>query len=51
MKKSKNFDLIKKHYKSGRWDIRLVRQVVGLPLGITEAEYRQITGYTYPAMG
>ena len=51
MKKSKNLDLIRKHYRSGRWDIQRVHQVVGLELGITEAEYQQITGYTYPAMG
>ena len=50
MTKSKNFELIKNHYKSGRWDIQRVYLVVGLELGITPEEYQQITGYTYPAM-
>ena len=44
---SKNYELIKGHYDAGRWSLDRVRSVVGLPLGITAEEFREITGLEY----
>ena len=46
---SKNYTKIKNYYESGLWSIDRVWNVVGKKLGITEDEYKEITGFTYPA--
>ena len=46
---SKNYTKIKNYYESGMWSIDRVWNVVGKKLGITEDEYKEITGFTYPA--
>lgn len=43
------FDKIKYYYDNRLWDIKRVFNVVGK--AITEAEYKEITGYDYPDMG
>ena len=45
---SKNYTKIKNYYESGMWNIDRVWNVVGKKLGITEDEYKEITGFTYP---
>ena len=45
---SKNYTKIKNYYESGLWSIDRVWNVVGKKLGITEEEYKKITGFTYP---
>lgn len=45
---SKNYTKIKNFYESGQWSINRVWNMVGIKLGITEEEYKQITGFTYP---
>jgi len=40
-------DTIKYYYESGLWSIDRVWNVVGK--AITEEEYKEITGFTYPA--
>lgn len=49
VKHSKNFYKIKGYYDSGAWTIDRVWNVVGKSLGITEEEYKEITGFVYPA--
>jgi hypothetical protein len=44
---SKNYGKISGYYRNGLWDIKKVWSVVGKPFGITELEYRQITGLVY----
>ena len=46
---SKNYTKIKNYYESSMWSIDRVWNVVGKKLGITEDEYKEITGFTYPA--
>ncbi len=46
---SKNFNTVKKNYDKGLWSLERVWNVTGKALGITEEEYRQITGFIYPA--
>ena len=46
---SKNYTKIKNYYESGMWSIDRVWNVVGKKLGITEDEYKEITGFTYPS--
>ncbi len=41
------FEKIKYYYNNKLWDINRVWNVVGKAL--TEEEYKQITGFTYPA--
>ncbi len=48
-KMSKNFNTVKKNYDKGLWSLERVWNVTGKALGITEEEYRQITGFIYPA--
>ena len=43
---SKNFQKVKNYYNRGLWDIDRVYSAVGK--WITEAEYKEITGFTYP---
>lgn len=43
------FDKIRHYYEVGLWGIIRVFNVVGK--AITEAEYKEITGYDYPDMG
>ena len=43
---SKNFQKVKNYYDRGLWDIDRVFNAVGK--WITEAEYNEITGFTYP---
>lgn len=45
---SKNYTKIKNYYASGMWSIDRVWNVVGKKLGITEEEYKEITGFDYP---
>jgi hypothetical protein len=40
------YDKIKHYYDTGLWDINRVWNVVGKAL--TEAEYKEITGFEYP---
>ena len=49
MNHSKNFEKIKGFYDKGLWSIERVRAVVGKALGITEAEFTEITGMPYEA--
>lgn len=42
---------IKNWYNTGRWSLDRVYNVVGKPSGITEEEYREITGLKYPKRG
>ncbi len=44
------FDRIKQYYTEGLWSIQRVWNVVEKPNGLTEDEYQQITGFSYPAM-
>jgi len=48
MEYSKNFEKVKNYYVNGLWTITMVLNVVGKKTGITEEEYSEITGYTYP---
>ena len=43
------FDKIKYYYDNKLWSLQRVWNVVGKANGLTEAEYQQITGFTYPA--
>ena len=43
------FEKIKYYYDNGLWDINRVWNVVGR--AITEEEYFEITGYTFPDKG
>lgn len=45
-KHSKNYQKVKNYYDRGLWDIDRVYNAVGK--WITEAEYKEITGFTYP---
>lgn len=44
--KSKNYEKVKSYYDRGLWFIDRVYNAVGK--WITEIEYQEITGYTYP---
>lgn len=44
---SKNYEKIKKYYDEGKWNKQMVYNVVGKRTGITEEEYKLITGETY----
>lgn len=44
---SKNFDKVKNYYDNGLWNIDKVWNAVGK--WITEDEYKEITGFVYPA--
>lgn len=48
MEHSKNFEKIKRYYEDGIWGINRVKAVVGKATGITQDEYREITGFVYP---
>lgn len=50
MEHSKNFEKIQAYYRRKLWTTKMVWNVVDKDLGITEAEYQEITGLTYPAM-
>lgn len=43
---SKNYEKVNNYYQKGLWGIDKVFNAVGK--WITEAEYKKITGYTYP---
>lgn len=45
---SKNFIKFGDYYRQGLWDINKLWNVVGRKYGITEDEYNEITGFTYP---
>ena len=47
MEHSKNFEKIKNYYDEGLWNKHRVFMMVGKPLGITTAEYEEITGEPY----
>lgn len=47
MEHSKNFELYKKWYKEGHWDIRKLRNVTAKGQ-LTPAEYTEIKGEDYP---
>jgi len=47
MEHSKNFDKFKEYYDKGLWNKDRIYNVVGLRLGITEEEYKEITGEDY----
>ena len=47
MEHSKNFEKIKGYYDKGLWSEERVRAVVNKPLGITKAEFKEITGHDY----
>lgn len=44
--KSKNYPKVKAYYDRGLWSVDRVYNAVGK--WITEAEYKEITGYAYP---
>lgn len=44
-----NFEKIKGYYDNGLWSIDRVFNVVGKANSITEDEYKEITGFTYPS--
>lgn len=44
--KSKNYNKVKNYYDRGLWGIDKVYNAVGK--WITEDEYKEITGFTYP---
>lgn len=46
---SKNFELVKNYYDTGKWSKQRVYNVVGKPAGITAEEYEEITGEPYVA--
>ena len=47
---SKNFFKYKKYYDTGVWDVNRLWNVVDKPtVGITRAEYNEITGFVFPA--
>ena len=48
---SKNFNLIKIYYETKLWSKQRVRNVVGKPAGVTEEEYKIITGEEYNMTG
>lgn len=47
-----NYQMVKNYYDVGLWSIKRVYTVTELDngLGITEAEYQEITGFEYPNM-
>ncbi len=45
------FEKVKYYYETGLWSLQRVWNVVGKELGITEAEYFEITGFVYPDKG
>ncbi len=45
------FEKVKYYYETGLWSLQRVWNVTNKPLGITEAEYFEITGYVYPDKG
>lgn len=47
VKHSKNFDKVKNYYDTKLWDINKVWNAVGK--WITEDEYKEITGFVFPA--
>lgn len=44
------FDKIKYYYDNKLWSLQRVWNVVGKANGLTEDEYKEIIGLTYPAM-
>lgn len=50
MEHSKNFEKIKNFYDRKLWTTKMVWNVTNKELGITEAEYAEITGLVYPAL-
>lgn len=47
---SKNYNMVKRNYDRGLWDIERVRSLVNVPkTGITPEEFKQITGEEYEA--
>lgn len=46
-KYSKNFQKVRNYYDRGLWNIGRVHSAVGK--WITEEEYKEITGFVYPA--
>lgn len=46
---SKNYESIKENYDKGFYTDKILRMLVGKRLGITKAEYEQITGEAYTA--
>lgn len=45
--RSKNYELIKGYYETGKWSIDRVRNVVGKKNGITVEEFELITEQPY----
>lgn len=43
-----NFETVKKNYDKGLWSIQLVKMAVKKGI-ITKEEYKEITGFVYPA--
>lgn len=44
---SKNYEKIKGYYDRKLWTLAMVRNVVGKKQGITEEEFKEITGEEY----
>lgn len=44
---SKNYKKFKKYYDRGLWTKQMLHNVVGKKFGITEEEYKEITGEDY----
>lgn len=43
-----NFETVKRNYDKGLWSIQLVKMAVKKGI-ITKEEYKEITGFVYPA--
>lgn len=43
-----DFETVKKNYEKGLWNITLVKMAVRKGI-ITKDQYKEITGFTYPA--
>lgn len=48
MEHTTNFKMVQDYYNNKLWSIDRVFKVTGLAIGITQAEYQEITGFVYP---
>lgn len=44
-----NYETVKRNYETGLWSIALVKTAVRKGI-ITKEQYKEITGFTYPAV-
>lgn len=48
MEHTQYYEMIKGFYENHAWTLDRVWNVVGKPNSITQAEYKEITGFVYP---